>query len=585
MGQIVVFRLVLGSLVRLNSPNEEAAFVVSSLKSTACVVSLLLGGTLYLSHSTGRLYPTLPVGASLVTTVLLLTLLRDGYTYRYSALAVVIPGVVYRVYAFLFPASLISFDPDKMAVMSQSIIVNGDLSGLEPGFYSQAAGFQVLGSVTALTTALPIDAAYLAFPLVGGLMMPLLVGSITRHVTCNDSAALVSIALSSVAGSSLRFAVAPIPLLMGSIFVASFVLVLVMTDVTPLRRHAVLVVLMLIGATVVHKLSVMLIFAGVSAYAVYTIVVASLDRSLSVRLEPAMVSLPLLFLVFQWVMYTQFFNSALFLGVELIGGAQLLPEFSGTASSPSAATRLDPHPFEFFSKILYFPLTVATAALAGLLLFRRYGEHRVRALQSFAAVTVGLTAVALLSSNPSLLRLFVYATMFCSVLVGVCYALMEEEKVSFLRTGKVALVVVLIVANLMSPVVWPDSSDSFRSYLNQTEVEAKEFTDEMATTTVYTDPFYRFKTVSYRGDGTESGFKQRGIPTWSLYENGFLYAELRNGSFSGGEYETVAFRTSVEIFWIIDGQYRLEWDPETELDKTHSSVYDNGDVLVFNDAV
>jgi len=468
-----------------------------------------------------------------------------------------------------------------MAVMSQSIIVEGDLSGLVSRFYSEAAGLQILGSVTSLVSGLPVNDAYVAFPLVAGVVMPLFVGSITRHITHSDDAALVSVALSSVAGSSFRFAVAPIPLLVASIFVVGFVLVLIIIDVAPRRRHTVLLITFLTAATVTHKLPVMLILGGVTTYVVYTVIVARVDESVSYRLRLPMVALPFVFLVFQWVIYTQFFESALLLGLELIGNEELLTRFTGGVSSPSAATKLSPSSYDFLLNIVYFPLTVVVAAFAGGLLFRRYDESRIRALQAFALVTVGFTGVALLSSNPSLLRLFVYGTTFCSVLAGVFYAQLANSSVSLLRIGKVALVVVLIVTNLMSPVVWPDSSNSFRNYLDQTEVEAKQFTDNRATSTVYADPYYKFKTVSYEHDENTEKVKQSGIPTWDLYGNGYLYSELLNGNFSGKKYETVAFRTSVDIFWIIDGQYRLDWDPEAELSRTHSPVYDNGNVVVF----
>lgn len=497
-------------------------------------------------------------------------------------MAITLLGVAYRVYAFVFPASLMSFDPSKMAVMSQSIIVKEDLSGLVPNFYSEAAGFQILGSVTSLASGLPVDDAYVAFPLVAGVVMPLFVGSITRHITHSDDAALVSVALSSVAGSSFRFAVAPIPLLMASIFVVGFVLILIISDVAPRRRHTVLLITFLAAATITHKLPIMLILGGVTTYVIYTVIVARVDKSVSYRLRLPMVALPFVFLVFQWVMYTQFFDSALLLGLELIGNEGLLPKFTGGVSSPSAAAKLSPSFYDSLLNFLYLPLTVTVAALAGALLFRKYSEDRIRALQAFALVTVGFTGMALLSSNPSLLRLFVYGTTFCSILVGVFYAQLANSSVSLLGVGKVALVVVLIVTNLMSPVVWPDSSNSFRNYLDQTEVEAKQFTDNRATSTVYADPYYKFKMVSYEYDGSAKKIKQLGIPTWNLYGNGYLYSELLNGNFSGKKYETVALRTSVDIFWIINGQYRLNWDPEAELSRTHSSVYDNGNVVVFN---
>jgi len=499
----------------------------------------------------------------------------------------VLPGVAYRIYTFLFPASLISFDPDKMAIMSQLIISNGELSELNSRFYSEAAGFQILGSVTSFATGLPVNDAYVAFPLVAGIVMPLLVGSITRHVTLSDDAALVSIALSSVAGSSLKFSVAPIPLLVASIFVVGFVVVLVVSDVRPLSRHVMLLITFLAAATIMHKLPVMLIFGGVTSYIIYTVIVARVNGSISYRLGPLIVALPFVFLIFQWVMYTQFFESALFLGLELIGNEQLLTDSTGRVNPPSAATKLSLSFYDSLLSILYLPLTVIVAALAGGLLLRRYDEDRIRVLQAFALVVIWPPGLALLSNGPSPIRLFVYGTMFCSVLVGVLYARLAESSVSLLQAGKVALVIILIVTNLTSPAVWPDSSDRHRNYLNQTEVEAKQFINDRATNTVYADPYFKFKTVDHDITSNEgkNEFKQRGIPMGDLYRNGFLYSELLNANFSGRKYETVALRTSVDIFWMIDGAYRLDWEPEVELGRTHSQVYNNGNVVVFHDAV
>lgn len=549
----------------------------NTAKISYVVASLVFAAGVLHTHYFGALYPGIAVGGALASIILYFGLLRQPLSDVKVIAAFLSLGLAYRVYSYLFPASMMRFDPDAYAVRSQVIISNGGLSEIVEGFYHTAAVFSVSGAEVSIITGLPVDDAYVVFPMIVSVAAPLFVGVLVRQVTDDTFAIVGAVGAVTLSASLIQYSNGPIPITLAAVYFAAFVLILVHTSGLPSMRLSILLFLFVFAGSLTHKIAVLLMAGTLLFLYVYSIL--SVQKSADeLRPPKSLLALTtLVLLVTQWSFLTTYFASAIALTTDIV---KVFTSVEATGlTSPAAATRVAPPLSVEVLRVAHYLLPVAVGAVGGVILFKYHKHGRIRSLQSAALVSAGITLPGIITSAaPGFQRVYVYAAIPVAALIGVFIGKLSNRTV--VRRGLGVCIVFLLVLNPLAAAATPDQPGTPREYLTAQEVSAKEFGNRQVPGIVYADLFYGDEAVDFPAAAAGSEVNQRQVPQ-PQWHPGLIDSGLKNGTLLSKGYETIAYRTKVDVYRLTGGWYRLNWNAQEALMQNYHSAYDNGGVVIF----
>jgi len=135
-----------------------------------------------------------------------------------------------------------------------------------------------------------------------------------------------------------------------------------------------------------------------------------------------------------------------------------------------------------------------------------------------------------------------------------------------------AILLVLLAFQAFSPIVSPDHPKSYRSYLHQDEIDAKQFTYRYTDGTVTTDYWYGHERIkplpnTYTDSGTNFKLETEGYMQKTLHRQGDSYILHRSAP------ENYRFHAS--------GIWKLTWNPDEKLSQNYARTYSSGGVQLY----
>ncbi|WP_227379073.1 hypothetical protein [Haladaptatus halobius] len=541
------------------------------------------------SYTSGTLSPGLPIGTAVAVVGLFSLLWSES---RWLPLtAFVSLGALYRVVAFVIPSTFLNFDPDAHAVRSQIVMQTGGTQHLVGAFYGSAAAFDVHGAIVALLAGLPIEDAYVFFPLAIGIVIPLIavltVRTLLRKIEISPHYKTIAIgcaaALGAVEASTIQYGAAPIPVTYSALFLGCAILVTISYESTQrLEFFALLVPLslaMLMSAKVPLLLFTVILLVWIIIDQVMIARYAAPKRRLS--------KFPLLFsvlLLLQWMFVTEYFS----FGVGVFAVLSDLVAIGDTGIPPlPAATRYNP---SLLSKILGLSNILSLLVASGIawLYFSitRSPNRNAHPILAACAVTVAFIVPDLaFGTGPGFQRVFVYAAPFiCAIIPAAVVLIIDRQPTpsnQFLRRGVMTcgIIFILVLANVGSMSATPDRVGGTRYYLTQPEISGKHFSHAYISEDVYMDVYYGDEVVNFSRAARGPIYHQYTVP--NPWNRPLLSHELLTRSLLAQHYQYVAHRTTVDVYRLSDGRYRLTWNPGRVLDKHYNRVYSSGAVNLY----
>lgn len=529
------------------------------------------------SHSMGTLYPASAI--ALIIGVLAVLALQIWTDLRPSVAVFILAviGAAHRVWYFLFPASMMRFDPDAYAVRSQIIISSGSFDPIVNDFYHIAAAFPVAGAISGIITQLDINVAYIVFPLATGLSLPLLSAVLARRVSSAQYSGTLAASIVTVGGASTLFSIAPIPITLASIYLTGAIVAALLVPAQMRSESMALLGVFCVAAALSHKIPLLLLVGIAGVFVIYTIGLPGPDSEVRWGFGPTFAIFSGLMLVVQWVYLSDYFADAV---IEVLILTGLRASSIGRAI-PKAAVRLDPPLFSALLNNSYYLLLLLVGGISWVLLLREYQRRNVRILQSAAGITVLLTIPsAVIGAGPGFQRVYIYGTAFVAALIAVTLSKTETTDSRKWKALASIVIIAIVVVNPLAVIATPDHPGTTRQYLTAAEVQAKHFSNSHTDDVVYRDLMYGDEVVDFEAAAKGDEWHQRQVP--SPWYPGLLSEELYDGTLIEQNYEKISLRTNVDIWRLRGGRYRLTWDPESSLDETYNRVYANGEVVNYD---
>ncbi|SDG29759.1 hypothetical protein [Halorientalis regularis] len=562
-----------------------------SSKFGLSLTALVLGFAALYTHATSSLYPGLYVGIAAVTVVLVLTaLVSDRRTSTSLVAGIVSVSVFFRLYTFLFPASMIGMDPDRKAISVQRVIETGHTDMIVRYFYQDISLFNVYAAEFGLLAGFDGPMSLLVYAFVLGILLPLTAVTLARHVPNMESGNLVIIA--ALVSTIETFGVVEgFWIHNQSLGIALWCGVLVCLGVS-VRNNRALVVLtsiLLVTMAFSHKIPLFMVLSVCSGAVVYGFLYrwdigsngGVLSNSSQTVLWSGVLSGILLFV--QWSFLTGYFERLVGKVVALFA----IPSGIGQASDLTPAAAVEPLPplldiglwrFHGFALLLIAGLAWFGYHLSNWPFQREARLNETVILIMSAAVILAIGAIAGVL-KPDIVpagRIFSYSGPVFGVLIALSFAPWYRD--GFWKYSKLLVICLLLVSQIFSLMVMIDHPDRPRMYLTGGEVEAKEFNHEFTEGDIHTDFYYAKETVPSRIVDIGRGRQVGKITT--PYQP--LQLELLNANLTTSAYEYVSYRTQAAVQRTQYGKFELRWDPERQLDAEMSRTYDNGAVVTYS---
>ncbi|WP_276253187.1 hypothetical protein [Halomontanus rarus] len=508
----------------------------------------------------------------------------DDLTYRrfsqYLTILITI-SVGYRLFPYLFYSGIIGLDPHWYAVQISTVIDGGTTADIASPYYREAAGYIVyLAVILEILGLEPVDAGLVVAIFVG--ILPPLVGSVVVLQLTGRRwyPALVTAGILVVIQPLVRYSLWPIAQSLAILlFIVLFSVVLKLLSLENVHDDRVkpmtlLLFVLIIALALVHKFPVFIV-----ALLLVCIAVASKLRIIS---NPAISSKLLGFigivLLSVWVLMTEFAANVILMTSELIFGG--ITVYSAPLE-PAAATREKTGLVYILGRNLHWMALVIVSGVSWLahiynLHYQRYSERSKSALvfllisSSLLMVILGASVIGGAVINPT--RVVLLSALVLPILIGSSITYLGEN-----RSITVAIVICLVVTQGIAFGTLPDDDTSARSFLNNGELEGKEFMNEYSPKPIYTDTYYA-KAVSDPSN-PNPWFMHSPNSQYQSYDQAVF-----NGSFSPLNPDRVAYRTKVDVYGHVPfgGYWSLDWKPRAELTTCAHRTYSNPNVEFYN---
>jgi len=587
-------------------------------KLSTAFAFVMLSGAMFYSHVTGRLFPGLPIGTLVAVGALVatgLSVYRPAASDLYPSppslvwylLPLIVVGVVYRSFIFFFPASFVGVDPPGYAEQITRVTRTGDIGTINVFFYSDAPLSISFPAMLSITTGGNSQLAMGLYPLMIGLLSPVIVAALTVRVADSDPylKTVLAAGLATVATASVTFSFWPIAQSLGLAYWMVLLLSLTLFVEGGSKRILMLLVLVLCAQVYTHKLPLLVIFAVLLTIVVVSRVVDTVG--FRERQYPISSNMMLLLgitaalLVIQWTLLTNQVQSVIIQLRELLSTTSVEVSPPLVSEPPTAAEQ----PSSGIDGILsrhghWLSLLLFGGVAWPIVAYRRFGSRAIRFLLVSVAVPVFFLAVSIAGvDGPPPLRLisFIEPALIPMAAVALGGGLVRLQRCRFpvpwpsliisvpsFRTAlTVGMFVFLIGVQIFSPVAIPDFPGSDRTYTTTQEVNAKSFGYEHVDGQIHSDWFLGIseapRCTTATSDHTCISNEIRDGST-AQYED--IGLPLLNANVTTQGYDHVMYRTNVTYYRTSMGEWRLLWDPEQHLDGTYNRVYANGGAILYD---
>lgn len=558
-----------------------------------------------------------------------------------SIISIIISTGVLRWYIFKFPSSFIGFDPDKYAYWTRLVIDSGHTSNIPNSFYSAASEFMILPAIVSILGKMPVRSSFGVYPVLIGTLVPMLTICFAKEISPRSPYAMVSSAiLGGVIVLSTRLGYWSVPQLLGALLFQTFLLGLIIHSRDNLKSSRLLLVTLLTSLVFAHKFPLFLLLLtvviitmvhsivihnsniltkvcysdyvriiGITISVVIILSWAALVSSFSpvqlvgigliigisttflqysnakssvTHLRNSSVDfyiltsvLAICLVIFQWLFVTEFFDSLFYNYVAPLLGPGLSIGFSDPVFTH--ATIIEPGAFlEIFfhrsNSLILLLLTALVCLWAFLSAPRQNLVHYSVVISIFILTPLSLTVKS--SFGIGIQRIMINIEAFFAGIVGFGLANQYKEKRRYKTIASLILTIVVMI-NAFALIGVPDYSGQYRGYLNEDEVTGKSFTSKYTEGNITTDLYYSQENISLLKSGYGDSDTQ-----FIGESDGFLNATLYKKG-----YEYVLLRPNIRVYRMnIPGTWVLQWEPEEEVNRTYSKIYNNGDVHLYRES-
>jgi len=224
------------------------------------------------------------------------------------------------------------------------IIETNSIDSLSISFYNTAALFTTLGAVTAILTKTTPRQAFHIFPIIIGIVIPLVAFAISQRISpLRKTTALVAALLATLAFGSIHYSVTPRPHTLSLPFLTISFLMLIRYFDHPLDRFFALLGLVGISMSLTHKLPLLVFIAGLSVTVGYSSLRS--DSLKNNRMGWRLTGLGGCLLALQWLFVTDYLESVVEIGSGAITALLTGKTGIGASSSPTHAVPAAPQLF------------------------------------------------------------------------------------------------------------------------------------------------------------------------------------------------------------------------------------------------
>jgi hypothetical protein len=567
---------------------------------------ITLGITIVYTHYVARLFPVFPAGVSAAIGLLMICGVASrrnsslGSLTRY-VLPIVVVALTSRVYLFLFPGSLIGVDPPQYAVEITRLIQVGQADAIGFYFYSRIPLMLLFQAMFGMITDLSAPNLMILYSIILGVLVPLVVTSLTVWVAPQPSKRMATIAACIGSSTSLliNFGNEPVAQTLGVIYWIVLLVVLARFFQTRSKPDFLFAVLTMLALTFTHKLPLLIVLLLIVSFALLSAIssMANLSNNEQYIAPPYGVILGVLaaaLIVIEWAFLTTFFKSVVSLSINIFLTESIDISPPLTRTSPTAAIPVDQGVTGILSRRGHGLTLLALGGAAWMYTgYKRIDETIVRFLIACVAVPVALLMITVVgnppgeASPPSIPRILVFVEPAVVPIIVVTFGrlLSGEENAHQPELGRLlgdlrSLIVVLssvlligliVTSQLFTPFVVPDYPDNPRRYLTAEEVHAKQFGYEYVDESIRSDWYLTVAGPPNPGTGADT-------PRYEPIGKSFLDADMANIS---SQYGRILYRANVDYYLTDRGPWSLVWDPEEEFNREYNRIYSNDDAILY----
>lgn len=546
---------------------------------TAVPVSMLA------ARNFNSIWPGIPItiGATAIAVILLV----DRGQVQPASLGLI--GIVFlsafhRLAIYLYPSSMIGMDPDGYAISAEQILQSGHTEYITSDFYAQAPLFPILSAISSILGRLPASDGMAVFPLLTGIVIGLFTYLIGREIV-NPQLGLTGAVLAAVAADVTITSYLPIAqTLVILYFVPTIYLIqryLEASRVNDAKRYL-STFLILMGAMVfTHRLPIFILILFVSVLFIATFVpnFLSLKSPRSPRLSVLILgALGFCLFIVQYVYVTGYITSLAFSIAYLFG--DLSPASPPVSSAPDAERVYSGFFWALVRRI--DSIMILTIGGSGWIITLYQWRDRPSATPYLVitGVLFALFPISILATESiRYTRVQRLITPFLIVFIAsILLAPLDKWHPSYqtvVSAISVILLTLVLITQVTTPAAAPDNPHSYRFYLTNEEVTAKEFGHTYSKEEIFTEDYYAleepYPSQAVRPNGRIN--TDRSTKYMSLQDRIF------DSKFLDECTENVLYR-DINIYRY-SGIWRLTYDLKGGLETIYSKTYSNGDVSLY----
>ncbi|MFB6225220.1 MAG: hypothetical protein ABEI13_02080 [Candidatus Paceibacteria bacterium] len=545
-------------------------------------------------------------------------------------MSIIIASVLFRWFIFEFPVSFIGGDPDRYAIWSNIILQTGHLTEIPNSFYQNAPNGILLPALVSMITGVHLRDGFGIYALLIGVMVPFLSISFAHRIQNKQPDLMIGAAvMGSTLAVVVKISYLPIPQNLGTLLFQVFILFLLIYHRKPSRENQLGIIIVIVALAFTHKLHLFLILCVFAIYILYKyirstiwihfpsfeshtkvvlatinilvlvvwfsvafnftpliftilgssfgigliyVLTSDLDFTPNIRsqdLNMNLTTLTFFFIlvfclwIFQWAFQTTFLKSFFrFYAIPILsGGSPPITTFSHATQSSKGALRIFYH--QTHNLILLLGTTIISTWM-----FMTNRDKAIPVLSAIALLLFLSPMSILVKSMPGIgaTRLVPNFAALIAAILSIGFINSIDKNINA-KMVAIAAFVILLVFQTGSFVMVPDYPGAHRSYLQQDEVDAKEFVYRYTSGEITTDYWYADESISpLPNQYTDSNtiFERNSL--------GYLNKTLFNQN-----HKYILLRTSIKVYrFNVAGFWELNWKPSMVPTPKYNTVYDNG---------
>lgn len=564
------------------------------IKISVIILSCSIFLSIILSYIDSNLWPSLNIVVSIGVVGITGFIIYGSISHPSFLVVPIIIGIFFRTYTYMFPASLVGYDPDSYAILIQGIITTGSTDIISSTFYGTAPLFHILGGTMGVISQIPATAGMMIYPILSGIIFPLIAFLTARSLIddrlASQRAGLISGLLASVGSSSIAFSYQPIAQLLAAMLwlVTTYIIICNLSSWS--SKHTIIMTFLFTAIIFTHKLplpvTVLSLFSTVSLTYISD---RLFDMDILPHSRPAVsagIFILILSILYVGVSYTLLTNTIENVALRFTPTAGETAAFYTTRSSYEAAVPIGGGIIQIAINRLHGLVLLPIAGLAWTILSLSIVSGGGLSQRMYPTIIV-LTTTAV---GVSLMIITLFSQ---TVSVSVARFLLPVEPfiiativVGFSKSNNLRafVVLVLIFSQLFSGgIISPDypktegnliNPDGTEMYLDKKSIHSKKFGYKYINNRIYTDFWLARETIPSNINTYTSGSNS------GIYRS-FAVDPLLNGRLKTKGYDFILLRNK-DTFRTVNGWYKITRDPVTQVNTSYHKVYDNRRATLYS---